>query len=949
MSEDHDLSEAVAVIGMAGRFPGARDIDQFWRNLCDGVESIVHFSDDELLARGVSAHELSDGNYVKAASFLDDVELFDASFFGFNRREAEIIDPQQRIFLETAWEAFENAGYEPTSCTFPIGLYAGVGRNTYERRLGAPNGGISKASAYQQMIGNDKDYLTTRVAYKLNLRGPGVTVQTACSSSLVAVNFACQSLLMYQCDISLAGGVSINLSMRNGYQYQEGMILSPDGHCRAFDHRAGGTVSGEGVGIVVLKRLSEAIEHGDTIHAVIRGSSINNDGWQKVGYTAPSVNGQAEVIAAAQTLAEVDPETIGYVEAHGTGTSVGDPIEIKALTQAFRAGTDKSNYCAIGAVKTNIGHADAAAGVAGLIKTILALKHKQIPPSLHFERPSPEIDFHNSPFYVNTELKNWRSHGTPRRAGVSSFGIGGTNAHVILEEAPAIEPTHADQLPQLLLLAAHSEDALDRMARNLAGHFKQHPDACLADVAYTLQVGRKVFSHTRTMAVHDVQDAQRRLSSSDGLSVYTGYQNRREVPVVFLLPGQGSQHPSMAWDVYDSFLPFRRHVDECCEILYAHLGFDLREKLMQPVSKHSAAELNEAAVAEPAIFAISYSLGKCLEHLDIKPDCLLGYGVGEIAAACLGGVFTLQDALELVAFRAVHMQQLPRGGMLTVQQAESALSARLNSVPAIEIAAVNGPDSCVVAGPAESIELFRQILKTEGIASRAVQYSYAIHSAMMAPLVQPTMDLLTAKYLEPPVTPIISSITGKRLSDEQATNSQYWAKQILETVRFGDSIEHAGITSNSVLLEIGPGQSLSSLVRKHPCCAAGCSVLSTLPHAKLPDSPARHLLATLGRLWQSGVAIEWSKLHGSGRRQRVPLPTYPFQRQKYWLDEPIIETEDMREAPAQIAPDPNTNHFPDLAATANRYAGESSTQNDNQQLVQQQLRIMQQQLQAWSR
>ncbi|GAB1539907.1 hypothetical protein NUACC21_25750 [Scytonema sp. NUACC21] len=536
-SETNESMEAIAIIGIAGRFPGAKSIEEFWQNLQSGIESISVFTDEEVVSDGIDPAILNDSNYVKASAILEDIDLFDASFFSFNPKEAEITDPQHRIFLECAWEALENAGYDSTRCTSRIGVYAGASLNNYYS-LDLNRDRIGSAQCYQTLIGNDKDFLTTRVSYKLNLTGPSITVQTACSTSLVATTLACQSLLNYQCDMALAGGVSIHVPQKTGYLHEPGGTLSPDGRCHAFDAKAQGTTIGNGVGIVVLKRLGDAIADGDCIHAVIKSSAINNDGSGKVGYTAPSVNGQAQVIAEAMMLAGVEPETINYIEAHGTGTALGDPIEIAALSQVFRNSTQKKGFCAIGSVKTNIGHLDAAAGIAGLIKTVLALKHKQIPPSLNFEQPNPKIDFANSPFYVSTKLTEWRAGNTPRRAGVSSLGIGGTNAHVILEEAPVLEPSSPSRSIQLLVLSAKTDSALETATENLVQHLKQHPNTNLADVAYTLQVGRAEFDRRRVLVCKDIEDATSALQLRDPQRIFTRLVEGGNRPIVFMFPGR---------------------------------------------------------------------------------------------------------------------------------------------------------------------------------------------------------------------------------------------------------------------------------------------------------------------------------------------------------------------------------------------------------------------------
>lgn len=579
----------IAIIGMAGRFPGANNIDEFWQNLKNGVESVSFFSDDELLAVGIEPALLNDPNYVKARSVLNDVELFDANFFGFNPKEAEITDPQHRLFLESAWQALENAGYDSETYQGSIGVYAGASLGSYLLNVYSNQDILNSVDYHQIAIANDKDYLSTRVSYKLNLTGPSYTVQTACSTSLVAVHLACQSLLSGECDMALAGGASVSPSRKSGYMYKQGGIGSPDGHCRAFDAKAQGTVSGEGVGIVVLKRLEDALADGDTIHALIKGSAINNDGSRKVSYTAPRIDGQAQVIRTAQVVAEVEPETITYIETHGTGTSLGDPIEIAALTQAFRASTDKKEFCAIASVKTNIGHLDAAAGVTGLIKTVLALKHKQIPGNLHLEQPLPQID--GSPFYVNASLSEWKVNGIPRRAGVSSFGIGGTNAHMILEEAPLTEAANPSRPWQLIILSAKSNTALETASTNLAAYLEQNPNLNIADVAYTLQVGRRNFEYRRMCVCQNLEDAITLLKNPQHQRNLTKYiESHRSV--VFMFSPQGAQYSEMGRELYQNEPVFREQVDSCCKILSDYLNIDLRDILY---SNTATQELSQTA------------------------------------------------------------------------------------------------------------------------------------------------------------------------------------------------------------------------------------------------------------------------------------------------------------------------------------------------------------------
>ena len=736
----------IAVIGMACRMPGAKDIDEFWRNLHDGVESISSLSDDELLSIGVDPALLKDPNYVKASVVLEDIDLFDASFFGFSPKEAKMIDPQQRLFLECAWNAIENAGYNVEAYDCPIGVYAGVGMNAYLLNNLSPNsshdpGGVG---AFQLMIGNDKDFLPTRVSYKLNLKGPSINIQTACSTSLVAIHMAGQGLMNGECHMALAGGVSIHLPQKTGYLYQEGMILSPDGHCRTFDAKAQGTVFGSGVGIVVLKRLEDAIADGDCIHAVIKGSAINNDGSLKVGYTAPSVDGQASAITQAQAAAGIDAETITYIEAHGTATPLGDPIEIAALTKAFRESTQKKSFCAIGSLKTNIGHVDAAAGVGGLIKTILAMKHKLVPPSLHFEKPNPQIDFDNSPFYVATQLSEWKTNGTPRRAGVSSFGIGGTNCHIIVEEAPKRPPVaNSVERPQhILSLSAKSEEALSELAQRYY-KFLSHDSQCvLTDICYTTNTGRKHFEHRLAVVAESVSQLRERLGSFASQETTSGLRRGqldggKPPQVAFLFTGQGAQFVGMGRELYETQPTFREALERCDTILRQHR----EQPLLQALYPESEGDspLNETAYTQPALFSLEYALAQLWQSWGIIPDIVMGHSVGEYVAACIAGVFSLEDSLKLIAERGRLMQALPQDGDMVAVMADEAqvLSALESCTEDVAIAALNGPKSIVISGKREShpgrYRCF-QSLNSDGIKTKKLIVSHAFHSPLMDPM-----------------------------------------------------------------------------------------------------------------------------------------------------------------------------------------------------------------------
>ncbi|BAZ70674.1 beta-ketoacyl synthase (plasmid) [Fischerella sp. NIES-4106] len=875
----------IAIIGLAGRFPGAKNINEFWHNLQNGIESISFFSDEELLASGIDAEFISQPNYVKANAVIEDAEFFDSAFFGFNPRDAEMTDPQHRIFLECAWEALENAGYNSETYNGSIGVFAGSSLSGYLLNIYLNQNIRNSTDERQITIAGDKDYLATRTSYKLNLTGPSYTVQTACSTSLVAVHLACQSLLNGECDMALVGGVSISAFRKSGYIYNEGGINSPDGHCRAFDAKAQGTVTGEGVGIVVLKRLEDTLHDRDVIHAVIKGSAINNDGSNKVSYTAPRIESQAKVIKTAQVVAEVNAETITYIEAHGTGTSLGDPIEIAALTQAFQRSTKKKNFCAIGSLKTNIGHLDAAAGVAGLIKTVLALKHKQIPPSLHFEQPNPQIDFANSPFYVNNKLSEWKTDKHPRRAGVSSFGIGGTNAHVILEEAPIVETCHGVSLQsrpwQLLFISAKTSTALESATNNLANYLADNSDINLADVAYTLQVGRRNFNYRRVLLCRDIQDAITTLADPNQQGVLSKFSETRNHPIVFMFPGQGAQYVNMGRELYETEPIFRQQIDDCCELLKRHLNLDLTNILYPSSLEATQAELQQTFLTQPALFVIEYALAKLWMAWGLHPQAMIGHSIGEYVAACISGIFSLEEALNLVVIRGRLMQQIESGSMLSVSISAQEIQPMLGSE--LSLAASNAPSLCVVSGATNAIEALQNGLTEQGVDCRRLLHtSHAFHSQMMEPILEPFVQHVREINLKPPQIPFISNVTGTWITAEQATDPNYWARHLRQPVLFNEGIAELLQQSERILLEVGPGRTLTTLAKRQ--LISQTVVLTSLRHPQEQVSDVAFLLNTLSRLWLTGLQINWTGFYAHEQRRHVSLPTYPFERQRYWIE-----------------------------------------------------------------
>ena len=883
----------IAIVGLAGRFPGAASVSEFWENLTNGVEAITHFTDSELADAGIAPETLQNPDYVKARGVLQDADKFDAAFFGIPPKEADVLDPQHRLFLECASDALEDAGCDPETYRGIVGVWAGSSLNTYLlANLCGSRADIEElvqsyqVGNYPILAGNDKDFLPTRVSYKLNLTGPSLSVGTGCSTSLVAVAQACQSLLAGQCGMALAGGVSVAFPQTRGYLHQSGGMVSPDGACRAFDADAAGTVFGGGVGVVALKRLADAVTDGDQIYAVIRGYGLSNDGSQKASYTAPSVGGQAEAIFQAQVMAGFSADTISYVEAHGTGTPLGDPIEVAGLTKAFRRTTDKTGFCVLGTVKPNVGHLEAASGVTGLIKTALALKYKKLPPTLHFRIPNPRLNLAGSPFIVSAELTDWpEAEGHPRRAGVSSFGVGGTNAHVVLEEAPPVSgvPSASGDW-QVLTLSARTGTALDAMTDNLARHFKAHPETSLADAAHTLRTGRRAFAHRRIAVSASAEEAALTLETCDAGRVITQTVPAQTPSVAFLFPGQGAQQVGMGRELYETQPVFRDVMDHCCEILKPPLGLDLRETLYPNAGDEDAAQarLNQTGLAQPALFAFGYALAKLWLAWGVTPSAMLGHSVGEYVAACLAGVFTPEDALLVLAGRAKLMQSLPPGAMLAVRQPASEMSPLLG--PSLSVAAENSPSLCVVSGPDAAVEALEAQIARSGVACRRLPTSHAFHSAMMDPILGEFTELVRSVPLSVPTLPVVSNVSGTWLTDAEATDPAYWAAHLRASVRFADGLETLLADPNRLLLEVSPGVVLAPLARQHPAKSTRHEVLSSLDGGKKKLLADAAFLLTAGRLWLCGLPIDWNQVAYGQARRRVSLPTYPFERTRYWVE-----------------------------------------------------------------
>lgn len=879
---------AIAVVGMAGRFPGAKNVSAFWDNLRRGKESIVTLSEQQLRDAGISDKALANPSYVRRAPIVDGVDEFDADFFGFPPLVARSLDPQHRLFLQCAWHALEDAGVDPARYDGSIGVYGTSSPSGYllHNLLSHqdPNAVLAEGLNWDQLsmfLQNDKDFLATRISHQFNLRGPSLAVQTACSSSLVAVHLACMSLLSGECDMALAGGVSLCVPHHVGYWHSPGQMLSAVGHCRPFDVRADGTVFGSGVGLVVLKPLQAALDNGDRIHAVIRGSAINNDGSAKMGFAAPSASAQADCIAEAHAVSDVDASTISYVETHGTGTPLGDPIEIQGLRTAFEASEEpRSAPCVIGSVKSNIGHLEVAAGIAALIKTILCLKNKAIPATLHYTSPNPELHLDETPFTVQSRYGAWESDGV-RRAGVSSFGIGGTNAHVVVEEAPHVPAQPEPEGPQVLLLSARTADALGEARTALAAALERPNAPVLADVAHTL-AGRRRHHITLAAVAPDRAQAITLLRAAEHDNVFVGEspadgQDATTDQVVFLFPGQGAQHPGMAKGLYDTEPVFAEHFDACATAFQAELGLDLHEAIFGG----TAADLERIDRSQPALFTVEYALAKLVDSYGVRAGSYIGYSTGEYIAATLAGVFDLQTAVKTVALRARLMHESPPGAMVAVALSPADVAQHL--VPGAEVSAVNDPGNCVVAGPKDAVRAFTQRLGEQGIPVRRVRATHAFHTSQMDGMLGEFREFLAGQQLKAPQTRLLSNLTGTWLTDEQATDPDTWTRQISSTIRFADELDAVLSAPNRILVEVGPGGSLTGSAIRHPRWSSGNRSIRLMRHPIQQADDRDTFLRALGELWSAGVGVDWSPRHPVAPRL-VSLPGYPFERQRHWIE-----------------------------------------------------------------
>lgn len=861
MEHNHDI----AITGMAGRFPNSNGIEEFWKNIRQGIRCISSLD-------GVPA-----SNIINARGVLADIDLFDAGFFSIPPAEAEILDPQHRLFLETVWHALEDAGVNPVKTEQIISVYAACAPSSYQIFDAVDSSSV--VSKYLLMIANSPDFLATRVSYKLNLSGESMVVQTGCSSSLVAVHMACQSLLSGQSQIAIAGGVTIEARQDSGYLYEEGMIASPDGHCRVFDKRAGGTVPGSGVGAVVLRNLADAVADGDHIYAVIKGSAINNDGSSKAGFMAPSVQGQAEVIATALSVAGVSAETIGYVEAHGTATPIGDPIELEALTKAFGLDTDHKSFCAIGSLKANFGHLDRAAGIAGLIKAAMCVKHGFIPPAVDFTEPNPEINFDLTPFFVPVRQMTWKSDELPRRAGVSSFGVGGTNAHLILEEYQTKADPSGNKSPSIITISAQSIPALNTMSENLADYIDSSPAVDLEKIAVSRNFGRAEFTYRRAVAATERLDAIKQLREP-----VNPPPTQDSPQVVFMFPGMGQSHLNGVADLYRTQPVFNEAIDSCARLLLPHIGLDIRQALLRSADNGALDPiLHKVAYLQPALFIVEFALSQLWMSWGVKPDAMIGHSLGEYVAACVSGVFSLQDALAIIAERSRLMQQCTGGSMLSVAMSEKELLARIDGH--LSIAAINGDDTCVVSGASAKIESLESSLVAEGVQTKRLFIEHAAHSPMLDPIREEFTKIVAGYYLNPPTIPFISNVTGDWIDEGDAVDSQYWGRHLRETVRFASGLDTLFSAGCRTFIEIGPSQTLTRLTELYLSNYKTVVIPTLSGYSPQKISGDVSALTALGDAWCSGVEVNWEAVHQEPRQPKIPLPPYPFERRRFWLAE----------------------------------------------------------------
>ncbi|MFK7997107.1 MAG: type I polyketide synthase [Granulosicoccus sp.] len=944
MSEKSELSNSIAIIGMAGRFPEAASVSEFWENLCNGVDSVTEIPEDRL--EPADTHLFKDNvNYVKRAAVVDGADEFDAEFFDIFPGKAVSMDPQHRLFIECCWHAIEDAGYSPADHNHSIGVFAGCYMNTYLLDALKKNpsvvhelADVFHGGSFQNEIGFEKDYLATQVSYYLDLHGPSLTIQTACSTSLVAIASACQSLVNGEADMALAGAATLRFPQQRGYLYEEGGMMSKTGRCSVFDKSADGTLFGNGVAAVLLKPLKAAQSDGDEIYAVIRGWGLNNDGRRKAGYTAPSPDGQIEAIERAQTMAGISGDTISMVEAHGTGTPLGDPIEVEALSRVFQKNNPHKQYCALGSVKSNIGHLDCTAGIAGLVKTALSLHHRKIPASLHFNEKNPEIDFENSPFFVNTTLLPWDFHSGPRHAALSSFGVGGTNAHVILEEAP-LRSAQAEEYESTVLMtfSARGSLALEQQVSNLKRHVENYPALEIASIAKTLNTGRSVFAQKHYLVAGSRKEAIEKLKNFSSETIDFTDKPRSGENVCFMFPGQGAQHVLMGKDFFAREPVFRRAFEVCSEILQPHLEESLQDLLFEgnPTSTSWQDKITQTRYAQPLISAISYSLAQLWISWGVNPTSVIGHSVGEFMAGSLSGIFSIEDALTLVAVRGQLMQGLPRGRMIAVSANAEFLEPHLNQV---DIAASNSPRLTVLSGSSSDISEIEHKLGEMEIVTQKIHTSHAFHSSMMDPILEDFRSKLSLVKLNEPKIPMVSTVTGTWLGNEEACSPDYWAANIRKPVRFSEGMLTLECVQSGYLLEVGPGQTLSRLAQQHSGIREKHTVMTSCSHPKSELKDLEVCYDSAGKFWKYDYPINIGLVGDSSNVLRARLPGYPFQRKRFWFS-----TAEADYDPTRVAPD-NTGQKPHTSSQDQEVSSHNAENVQN--LVDRQLELMREQLKA---
>lgn len=871
----------IAVIGLSGRFPGAKNIGEFWKNLRNGVDSIAVLTSDEILKEGEDEKIVNNPSYVKANAFVEGKEFFDSSFFDYRPDEAELMDPQLRIYHECCWEALEDSGYGLDDTNNRTGIFSAGSVNIPWALHAESKNRDGLVNSFTASHLRDSTFLSTRISYKFNLKGPAVFIQSACSSSLVAIHEACNSLLLGECELALAGGVNIKNHSKKGYIYEKGMIRSKDGKCRPFDSESTGTVGGEGAGVVVLKKLSKALNDNDNIYAIIKGAAINNDGSNKVGFTAPSVAGQATAITKALKMARVDPSSITYVEAHGTATELGDPIEIQALNKVF--GKSKKKTCAVGSVKSNIGHLDTASGVAGFIKTVLAIKHKQLPPTLHFKKPNPNINFDDGPLYVNANLKDWKNSENPLRAGVSSFGIGGTNAHIVLEESPISTQSGKKKPFNLLLLSAKTTSSLENYTTSFIDFLKENREINLTDVAYTQQIGRERFSHRKMLVCQTSEEGIKMLKTKEGIFEATKKPHEELRNIVFMFSGQGSQYINMGKDLYEGDDFFKETVDECLQIACKFSDKNLKVVLYPETGDKQPTQLDIHSTdnTQPLLFIFEYALAKLVMRYGIKPNFLIGHSIGEYTAACISGVLSLEDALRLVLKRGELMKNADPGAMLSIAISEEEIRKIITEKDRVEISVINGNSSLVVSGGENEILNFQKKLSDKGYESKNIRTSHAFHSSMMEPILGTFEDQFDTIEINAPKTPYISNATGEFITERQVKDPSYWSNHLRNTVRFHQGIQTLSKQGDLCFLEIGPGRVLSNLVNEFDEGNNHSITINTVRQFKQENDDHKYFIEKMGQMWLQGIDIDWAAYYEEEIQNRVSLPTYSFDKLPY--------------------------------------------------------------------